>query len=151
MGQTMANSPVPPIIIASVIGWPSFILYLMEVLILLTNWKQFKSSFYVLFLIRALPIRCNDGEFPNCNGKRVHTLNADVYGSPVGTFGRGNCIQTSTKEEAIAIGLGAARTSPYSPDAAATDYHINPSLKNFLKGEEFDDFDDLSIVDDSRI
>ena len=32
---------------------------------------------------------------------------------------------------------------PYSPDAAATDFHVNRSVANWMQDEMFNDFDEL--------
>ena len=41
-------------IVAAVIGLPSALLYIFELIILFKQWKEFKSSFYVLFILRAI-------------------------------------------------------------------------------------------------
>lgn len=50
----LADYPLPPIIIALVIGLPSMILYIAEVVIILRNRKRFDTAFYRLFLTRAV-------------------------------------------------------------------------------------------------
>nr|CAD2180758.1 unnamed protein product [Meloidogyne enterolobii] len=43
-----------PHIIAGIIGIPSALLYIFELIILYKKWKEFKSSFFVLFSLRAI-------------------------------------------------------------------------------------------------
>ena len=45
---------LPPIVVSLVIGVPSLALYIVEVLLLLTNGKKFDTAFYRLFLTRAI-------------------------------------------------------------------------------------------------
>ena len=48
----------PPFIIGLLIGVPSVILYISEVFVLIINRKasSFQSSFFQLFILRALPV-----------------------------------------------------------------------------------------------
>lgn len=50
----LADYSRPPLFIAAVIGVPSLVLYIAEVLTLLKHGKRFNSAFYHLFLTRAL-------------------------------------------------------------------------------------------------
>uniref|UniRef100_A0A915NI17 Serpentine receptor class gamma n=1 Tax=Meloidogyne floridensis TaxID=298350 RepID=A0A915NI17_9BILA len=45
-----------PHIVAGIIGIPSALLYIFELIILYKKWKEFKSSFFVLFSLRAIII-----------------------------------------------------------------------------------------------
>lgn len=44
-------------IIAVIFGIPFLILYILEVFVILKNFKQFNSPFFVLFLIRFFGVR----------------------------------------------------------------------------------------------
>jgi len=46
-----------PHIIAGIIGIPSALLYIFELIILYKKWKEFKSSFFVLFSLRAIIVK----------------------------------------------------------------------------------------------
>jgi len=50
----LTNYSMPPILISLVIGVPSLVLYIAEVLILMVNGRRFDSAFYRLFRIRAV-------------------------------------------------------------------------------------------------
>lgn len=50
----LADNPIPLIIFAFVIGFPCMILYLIELKVIISNFKKFNSPFFQLFLIRAL-------------------------------------------------------------------------------------------------
>uniref|UniRef100_A0A914NM53 Serpentine receptor class gamma n=1 Tax=Meloidogyne incognita TaxID=6306 RepID=A0A914NM53_MELIC len=50
----LANTVYLPFVISVIIGVPSAILYLFEVVIIITKWKDFNSSFFQLFIARAI-------------------------------------------------------------------------------------------------
>lgn len=50
----LSDYTLPPIIISLVVGLPSLVLYIAEVVLLLRNGKKFDSAFYRLFLTRAV-------------------------------------------------------------------------------------------------
>ncbi|KAF7630884.1 Serpentine receptor class gamma [Meloidogyne graminicola] len=52
--QTFSFNVAIPHIISAVIGLPSALLYIFEIIIIIKNWKEYKSSFFVLFLLRAI-------------------------------------------------------------------------------------------------
>ncbi len=56
IAEVIGENPVPPIIVAVVVGVPSLLLYVVEVIVLLSpsGWKKFSSTFFRLFLTRAL-------------------------------------------------------------------------------------------------
>jgi len=52
--RILTDYALPPIVISLVIGLPSLMLYIAEVVILLGNGEKFDSAFYRLFLTRAV-------------------------------------------------------------------------------------------------
>ncbi|CAK5039155.1 unnamed protein product [Meloidogyne enterolobii] len=50
----LANTVYLPFVISIVIGVPSAILYSFEVVIIITKWKDFNSSFFQLLIARAI-------------------------------------------------------------------------------------------------
>jgi len=50
----LTDYSTPPILISLAMGLPSLVLYIAEVVVLLTNGKKFDTAFYRLFLVRAL-------------------------------------------------------------------------------------------------
>jgi hypothetical protein len=54
VASLLTDYPMPPILISLVIGVPSLVLYVAEVVVLMTNGVKFDSAFYRLFLLRAL-------------------------------------------------------------------------------------------------
>nr|CAD2163570.1 unnamed protein product [Meloidogyne enterolobii] len=50
----LANTVYLPFVISLIIGVPSVILYLFEVVIIITKWKDYNSSFFQLFIARAI-------------------------------------------------------------------------------------------------
>uniref|UniRef100_A0A915NTX4 Serpentine receptor class gamma n=1 Tax=Meloidogyne floridensis TaxID=298350 RepID=A0A915NTX4_9BILA len=50
----LANTVYLPFVISLVIGVPSVILYSFEVVIIITKWKDYNSSFFQLFIARAI-------------------------------------------------------------------------------------------------
>ncbi|KAI1705519.1 srg family chemoreceptor domain-containing protein [Ditylenchus destructor] len=51
-GDWLSSHPLPPFILGLIIGIPSVILYVIEVIILLKHWRQLNSAFFRLFLVR---------------------------------------------------------------------------------------------------
>jgi hypothetical protein len=54
--EFFVNFQMPPLLFATLIGIPSCLLYLGQVLIVLGHWGEFNSSFFKLFIVRALPV-----------------------------------------------------------------------------------------------
>jgi len=54
IASVLTDYALPPIVISLVVGVPSLVLYIAEVVILLTNGQKFGSAFYRLFLTRAV-------------------------------------------------------------------------------------------------
>ncbi len=50
----LADYSLPPILIALGIGLPSLILYIVEVVVIVTGGRRFDSAFFRLFLTRAM-------------------------------------------------------------------------------------------------
>jgi len=50
----LANTVYLPFVISLVIGVPSAILYSFEVVIIITKWKDYNSSFFQLLIARAI-------------------------------------------------------------------------------------------------
>ncbi|CAK5014420.1 unnamed protein product [Meloidogyne enterolobii] len=50
----LANTVYLPFVISVVIGVPSAILYLFEVIIIITKWKEFNSSFFQLLIAKSI-------------------------------------------------------------------------------------------------
>ena len=55
----LADAIWPPFILSTLIGVPSVLLYLLELCTLIRHWKSFNSSFFFLFLMRAVPVMVN--------------------------------------------------------------------------------------------
>jgi hypothetical protein len=51
-----ALSPTLWALVAAVINVPSIVLYILEVVELLLSWSEFRTPFYILFLIRAFGV-----------------------------------------------------------------------------------------------
>ncbi|KAI1712957.1 srg family chemoreceptor domain-containing protein [Ditylenchus destructor] len=54
MGAALSQATYPPFIFSLIIGIPSLILYLLEVVILLANPTHFRSAFFRLFIMRFI-------------------------------------------------------------------------------------------------
>jgi len=52
--RILTDYALPPILISLVVGLPSLVLYITEVVILLRNGAKFDTAFYRLFLARAV-------------------------------------------------------------------------------------------------
>jgi hypothetical protein len=55
--QWLAQAQMPSLAIAEAFGLPSTVLYLLEVGLMLAHWRAFfNTSFYALFIVRAITV-----------------------------------------------------------------------------------------------
>jgi hypothetical protein len=56
----LADAVLPPFLVATILGLPSAILYLLELVLIIRHRRShFSSSFFKLFAARAIAVRCN--------------------------------------------------------------------------------------------